>query len=981
MESVYLKRFKEEIAKLNPEQKEAVEAIEGPVMVVAGPGTGKTQILTLRIANILEKTDTTPEAILALTFTDSATANMKKRLVSIIGSRGYYATISTFHGFCNKIIQEYPEFFPEIIGGKSIDEIGRTELIQEIIRKNKFKEIKPFGNPYYYTQKIISTIKKLKNEGIAAADLKKITEKEERALKKEKLPAGKRMKEERRIRKNKELSFVYKEYQKGLRKKGYYDFEDMVLMTLKALKKNKDFLLELQETYQYILVDEHQDTNGAQNKVIELLGNFHENPNIFVVGDEKQAIFRFQGASLENFLFFKQKYKKAKLINLKSNYRSTQNILDAADSLIENNREKIPAKLKAEAKGKSEKIKIRVLTNKEEEMDFVAEKIKEEIKEGTQPEEIGVIFRENKDAEDIAEALKRKGINFSVESDTDIFQDREVQKLITLLSAVEKIGDDEKLLQALHLDFLKIKQLDIFKLLEAREKTGTAIVRIISDRRKMAEAEIEETEKIFAFFEKLMEWKKESHNYGPVAILEKTIKDSGFSEKVLSLPNYFEILEKVSVLFKEAKRMAAIRKEYSLTDFLEHLELLKEEGIRLKGKETRREGMARLMTAHKAKGLEFDVVFIIGARDGHFGNKRTMEAFQLPNELSFRVEKAEKNEDERRLFYMAITRARKKVFITYPEYSEEGKEQAPSQFIEEIKKELKEERKEEKKKKEFYFLKKDERKAEEAEKSFLKEKFLRKGLSVTALNNYLECPWKFFYESLIKMPKMKMKQASFGTATHEALNRFFNKKRKGEKADSKFILKEFERALKLEGLREEDFESALSKGKRILPDFYNNYKDIWNYNTKNEVRIRGEFFDKGIILNGMIDKMEFITPTSQKIDIVDYKTGKPKSRNEIEGKTKTSGGEYKRQLVFYKILLQALPQKFILDKAILDFVEPTDGGKFRKEYFEISEKETEDLKKEIERVWEEILNFSFWNERCQDKKCKYCRLREFVKHT
>ncbi|MDD4761734.1 MAG: ATP-dependent DNA helicase, partial [Candidatus Pacebacteria bacterium] len=708
----------------------------------------------------------------------------------------------------------------------------------------------------------------------------------------------------------------------------------------------------------------------------ELLGNFHENPNIFVVGDEKQAIFRFQGASLENFLFFKEKYKKAKLINLKSNYRSTQKILDAADSLIENNKEKIPAKLKAETKEKGEKIKVRVFLNKEEEVEFIAEKIKEEIKKGILPEEIGVIFRENKDAEVIADTLERKGIIFSIESDTDIFQNKEIQKIITLLKAVEEIGNDEKIIQALHLDFLKIKQLDIFKLLEAREKNRTAIIKIISNRNKMAEAEIEETEKIYHFFTKLTEWKKESYNYGPVTVLEKIIKDSGFTEKVLSLSNYFEIFEKVSVLFKEAKRMAAIRKEYSLTDFVNHLELLKEEGIRLKGKEIKREGIVRLMTAHKAKGLEFDIVFIIGATDGHFGNKRIIEAFSLPNELSFRAEKAEKNEDERRLFYMAITRARKKVFITYAEYSEEGKEQAPSQFIEEIKKELKEEKREEKKEREFYFLKKTEEKIEEAEKIFLKEKFLRKGLSVTALNNYLECPWKFFYESLLKLPKIKMRQASFGTAVHASLSGFFNKKRKGEKANDKFILKEFERALFKEGLREEDFKLSLEKGKKILPAFYNNYKDIWNFNTKNEVRIKGDFFNGKIILNGMIDKIEFITPTSQKIDVTDYKTGKPKSRNEIEGKTKTSRGEYKRQLVFYKILLQALPQKFILDKAILDFVEPTDGGKFRKEYFEISEKETEDLKKEIERVWEEILNFSFWNERCQDKKCKYCRLRE-----
>lgn len=976
MEGIYLKKFKEEYKKLNPEQKEAVDAIEGPVLVVAGPGTGKTQILTLRIANIILKTDTAPSAILALTFTEAAAANMKKRLVSVIGSRGYYVSISTFHGFCNRIIQEFPEYFPKIIGGKNIDEAGQIEIIQEILRKNKFKEIKPFGDQYFYTRKIIAVVKKMKNEGIAAEDLKKITDKEKRKAKREKLPLGKKIKEEKRIRKNEELQIVFKEYEKALRKKGYYDYEDMVLFTVKALQKNKDFLLELQETYQYILVDEHQDTNGAQNKVVELLGNFHKNPNIFAVGDEKQAIFRFQGASLENFLFFKKKYPEAKLISLRSNYRSTEKILNAAHSLVEHNREKISAELTAVKIGKSEKIKIFSFQEEEEEIAFVAEKIKEAVKRGTKPEEMAVIFRENKDAEKIAEIFLKEGINFSVESDADIFSDREIQKIVILLKAVNDFKNDEAVLSALHLDFLRIKPLDVFKIIELREETGEAAIKIIANEKKMAEAGIEEAKKIFEIFKKISEWKTMSQNYGPVFVLEKIIKDSGLAEKILTLSNYFEVLEKVAVLFKEAKRMAGARREYTLNEFLKHLDLLKEEGIRLKGREVKREGMVRMMTAHRAKGLEFDLVFIVFAVDGHFGNKRVAEAFYLPEELSFRIDKAEKNEDERRLFYMAMTRARREVVITFAERGGDGSEQAPCQFIEEIKPELKEMKKIEGKKKEFYFLKEEEKKAEEAEKSFLKEKFLEKGLSVTALNNYLECPWKFFYESLIKMPKVKPKQASFGTAVHAALTKFFNKKREGKEAGEVFLMSEFKSALKREGMREEDFQESLKKGKRILPVYFKNYKDVWNYNTKNEVKIRGEFFNEGIILNGIIDKMEFISPLSRKIDVVDYKTGKYKTRNEIEGKTKGGDGNYKRQLVFYKILLGALPEKYQLDKAVIDFIEPEESGKFRKEYFEINEEEMNKLEEEIKRVWEEIVDFSFFSKKCGEKKCEYCRLRE-----
>ena len=247
-------KFKNLFGQLNAEQKEAVQSISGPVMVIAGPGTGKTQILTLRIAQILAQTDAQPENILALTFTESAAANMRRRLVEIIGTPGYYVNIHTFHGFCNRLIKDYPENFSRIIGERNISPASQIGLIRKIVEDAKLKYLKPFGEKFFYVSQILNSIKKLKNEAIDPQTFKKIT-----------LTLDAKDKTAAR---QKELGLIYSRYRNGLARQKLYDFEDMILETVLTLQKNKDFLLDLQEKYQYMLVDEHQDTNGAQNKEI-----------------------------------------------------------------------------------------------------------------------------------------------------------------------------------------------------------------------------------------------------------------------------------------------------------------------------------------------------------------------------------------------------------------------------------------------------------------------------------------------------------------------------------------------------------------------------------------------------------------------------------------------------------------------------------------------------------------------------------------
>ena len=282
-----------------------MDAIEGPVMVIAGPGTGKTSILTLRIANILAKTDSTPDSILALTFTESGVHSMRAKLSDIIGSATYKVNINTFHGFANEIIKNYPEEFPRIIGSNNATDIDQIKILEEIIGSSKLQKLKPYGDSYYYVRPILSEIKNLKRENVSPEKLAEIVKGQEKNFsgiedlhhKNGKYSGemkGKYKDIEKSIEKNKELLTVYKKYEKALTEKRLYDYEDMILEAIKSLTRDKGLLLELQEKYQYILADEHQDANNSQNKMLELISGFHENPNLFVVGDEKQAIFRFK---------------------------------------------------------------------------------------------------------------------------------------------------------------------------------------------------------------------------------------------------------------------------------------------------------------------------------------------------------------------------------------------------------------------------------------------------------------------------------------------------------------------------------------------------------------------------------------------------------------------------------------------------------------------------------------------------------------
>src|SRR3989344_8580137 len=335
---------------LNKAQKQAVDTIDGPIMVVAGPGTGKTSLLTLRIANILKLTDTPANSILAITYTDAGVRAIREKLHKIIGDRANEVRIHTFHAFATSVISEYPDHFLHLSDMKQMTDIEQEYIINSIIKDSKFKDLRPSGKPDAYVGSIIRTIDDAKREALtpemvsqfAKDEIKKIKNDESSISTRGATKGQLKAEAQEQIEKCERtvlFSNVYEKYESQKREAKKMDFNDLIIELLLALRNDELLLRLLQEKYLYIHVDEHQDTNDAQNFIVGIIAEFFDTPNIFIVGDEKQAIYRFQGASVENFLLLQKKWPSMKVISLDTNYRSHQGILDAGFSMIEKNYE------------------------------------------------------------------------------------------------------------------------------------------------------------------------------------------------------------------------------------------------------------------------------------------------------------------------------------------------------------------------------------------------------------------------------------------------------------------------------------------------------------------------------------------------------------------------------------------------------------------------------------------------------------------
>lgn len=1001
------KEFERAYKALNPEQKRAVDTIEGPVMVVAGPGTGKTQTIALRIANILLKTDTSPDSILALTFTESAAREMQVRLAQCIGHTAYYVNIKTFHGFCVDVIRDNPDRFTIQSAAEPLSELNKFKLFHEFLEKRRWKIIRPINAPHHYVRGLITAVQDLKREAIEPGELVKVLDKEELELSSDSEdPAarerrGKKTefaKIKRNLAKNRELVEIYRLYEAALRKNKHFDFEDMIGHVTRVFEQDHDLLHTYQERFQYFLVDEYQDTNSAQNKVVELLAShWGEQANVFVVGDPDQSIYRFQGASIENMLSFVRSFPGGTVITLRDNYRSTQSILDAAHSLISHNElriEDVVASLDPHLRGTKTKDKcieiVECVSSLSEDI-YIAKSIKELLKHGVSPDEIAVIYRNNADAPALARTLAKFDVDYTVQGGGNILAEPVVSKFLKILRVIDEMRDcrdDPNLFTILHYDIFGIDPLDVLKISRLATDKRMTLFDVINRGELLESLDLTTKDKVQGVLASLAAWQDIDANATFVQFFETVLSDSGYLKVVLEGQDVENNIAALNALFGEVKKMNTTDHKLNLHSFLTNLDLMEENSMRIEGLEAgRRKSAITLTTAHSAKGLEWTHVFVYKCYDTLWGNKRNIDLFNLPSALlpNTDISKKEKNEDERRLFYVALTRAKKRLYLTRSvSYSLYGRarEVAPSMFLFELgdipTTKLSPSTDEEMVKNMERLLtpQKTSYKSQEAS-AFLKSLVETFALSATSLSSYLTCPYHFMLHQLLRVPRVKEPYMAYGTAVHAGLETWYRQfKETGVKPSKQFLLKKFDLALAKEVLTREEESHRRKQGHTTLEGYYDFFQHEFTAPLFLEKSFRVHLGNN--ILTGKVDRIDWLNQEDRTVRVVDYKTGTLKTKGQIMGTTADSRGELHRQLVFYKLLLELDPRLRVrFGDAELDFVQaPADKGKSGKVRLSISDDEVRELKETIHHVMGAIRALHF-PRTDNPADCQFCLSGEY----
>ena len=612
---------------LNETQLEAVKITDGPLLILAGPGSGKTRVITYKIAYLLEQGKAKPWEVLAITFTNKAAKEMKERLHNLIEEDIKGMQISTFHSFGLRVIKEYYDFFGLDRTFTIIDESDSISLIKKIIKELNLDEKK------YIPRAIKNKISGAKNELLNPEGFKVFA----------------------RTPYDEDVVKIYKKYEEKLKRNSSVDFDDLLMLPIELFRKDKEALEHYQNRYKYVFIDEYQDTNEAQYLLSKMIS--YKYKNICVVGDESQSIYSWRGANYKNILNFEKDYKNAKVILLEQNYRSTKTILEAANSVIKNNKEKKDKHLWT-LNGKGSKIKYLRCYDEKDEILNIINTIKKFKSEGIPYKEMVVLYRTNAQSQSIERGFIENTIPYKVVGSYAYFNRKEIKDLVAYLRLINNEKDDVSLIRAMNAPKRGIGAKTIEKLeLNANENNVSIFDSITSGKE-------------LAFKNLILDIKEKMKDKSFVDLVELVLDESGlkdeYKEKTIENESRLENLE-------EFKSIARNFEDYNpgatLEEFLIEISLISDVKEASDCDE-----VVTLMTMHAVKGLEFDVVFITGLEEGLFPHSNSM--FD-ESEL----------EEERRLFYVAITRAKKVLYLTNARSRMlfgQIKSNLPSRFIEEI---------------------------------------------------------------------------------------------------------------------------------------------------------------------------------------------------------------------------------------------------------------------------------------------------------
>lgn len=1064
----YSKRY----ANLNKAQKQAVDTIDGPVMVIAGPGTGKTELLSVRTANILQKTDTLPENILCLTFTDSGANAMRERLAEIIGKDSYKVAVHTFHSFGTEVINQNGQYFYQGAHFMPADELSGYEIVSDIFKQLKYNSpiASKLNNEYTHLSDSIKIISELKKSGLTSDELLIILDENDAVIEKTEqllsplfadritketatsvmkhidairksngettslaivplsqvladslesatneatdLNSTKPMtawrnqwfkkdekgnfilKSHERQKKLRAIVFVYQQYLTRMQEASLYDFEDMILRVVHAMEVFDDLRFNLQEKYQYIMVDEFQDTNMAQMRILHNLTNniaHGDTPNICVVGDDDQAIYSFQGADISNILNFRTNYPKAKLVTLTENYRSTPDILAGSRNVIlqgqnrlENLILELDKKLVAQNTGSKGNARLCEAETIADERHFIVNDIKSRIEAGEKPNDITVLTRRHKEINALLPYFSQAGIAVNYErrdNVLDVALIKFIEQLAQLLIDISTGRHDEvnaNIPKILAHKAWGIEPIELWKLSVKAYDNHLRWIDIMADT---------------PGFEAIHGWMLKTAsviNDTPLELMldiiigkPNSILTDDNSKIVSPLYDYYfsnkKLTENANEYFVYLESLRTIRsklREYrpnqtpTLPDFIKFIALNRKIGrtISVIRHSSKSDDAINIMTAHKSKGLEFNTVYVMNAVDTAWGEKARSRNRLIGYPENLPIAPAGETDDERlRLFYVAITRAKKNLNISYSMTDDNGKNTQRAAFLVDSKWT----------KQQIPAPSSSDSLVESIELDWyqhlidptstrMRELLLptleNYMLSVTHLHNFLDVsrggPAVFLLQNLLRFPQAKSPNAAFGTAIHDTLrNAHEHLASTGKKQAIEDIVSNFEKILKSQHMFAKDFQDFLQKGSDALQVFFEKKYDSFLPSQQTELNFSNQHcvIDKAHI-TGKLDVVD-INKADRTICVTDYKTGKPALT--WTGKTdyeKIKLHKYKQQLIFYKLLIENSRdyRNYKVDTGILQFIEPTTSGDIATLRMDINSDELDHFVKLLDAVWSHI---------------------------
>ena len=894
---------------LNENQLKAVHHKFGPILVVAGAGTGKTRVITERIKHLIQDKNIDPQEILALTFTEKASQEMVGRVGDIMPLGYEEPWIYTFHAFAERVLKEKGIEIGIDPSYRTLPDSDQWLLLRKNIFEMDLKYFRPLGNPTKFISDILTFISKLQDENISNEDFETFVKHMKHESDEEKL-------------KYDELSYIYNEYERLKMENSGLDFGNLIMWLIKLFKERPNILSEYQKQFKHILVDEFQDTNYAQYELIKLLypikedkkENLKEKSNqrsLLVVGDDSQSIYKFRGAAISNILQFMEDYKKAETITLIENYRSTQEILDPAYKLIQNNNpdtlesklgisKELVSMVSAERKEKNSNDNETIASAKsaksrliskinpeiiraetlEDEVNLVVSKIIEILAKEPQYtfKDIAILARANNHLDPFMLSLRKYGIPYQLVGNRGLYDRDEVRDILAFLKIIIDTKEGTSLFRVLNIDSLEIPYQEISNLLsQARYKK----VELWEQVKESQNENVKNLVKIVEEFQKNITKQTptemafnlvNSINYLGMFLEEET------QENELCIKNLNLLLKRIQKF--EADWHAQTKEMPTIVDLVDYFDMIIEAGENPAQAEIEDIDTVNLMTVHSAKGLEFPVVFMVNLVSGRFPTKNRGDTLKIPDELIKETLPTgdEHIQEERRLFYVGMTRAKKYLYLTLGKNYGGKRDTIPCGFLNETGINLKDFTNEEISKLPF---------PSEVKKSFTPK--IRKiseikgnkldHISYSQIDNYLICPLRYKYSYVLNIPTPPSRSLNFGDTFHKTLNEFHTKIMIGNKPSLEDLYKIFEKNWNPLGYEnEKDRKNTFEEGKGILKKYYEKNQDL---NVKH-LGLEKKFVlhIDGTKLKGTIDRIDKLPDGS--VEIIDYKTGKEKSQKEVD---------------------------------------------------------------------------------------------------